>query len=165
MTNIKTKETMLISELAKLDDKVLESVVKLAKQIRGQDLHKHIPEDQIKSLRAKRDRLDAGQTISFRINPLLTFTVKVSAEYTYGDIVDFDVKVESGSVEDEKFNEVFGKMFKDYLTDTDDWWALGKLDDNVGKAMIEESGVYNSYMQDYSRIRDQFGVDPWALLE
>lgn len=157
-----TRTNMLIAELSKLSDQDLEDAVRLAKKLKADNAKASIPTEQVESFRRKHERLKTGQAISFKVHPLLTFSINVAAEHEYGCISDWSVKIEPGSAYDAAFEKVFGRMFRDYI---EDWDSLVPLDPRISRAMDEESAAYKSFMRDYRAIRDQFGVDPWKLLE
>lgn len=156
------KSNLLLAQLIDLPDDKLDDLVKCAKFLRIQEKRTAIPPEQIKSLKRKYDTLGEGQNISFRINPMFTFTVKVATESGMGCVVDWDVNISNHNDYDKAFGKVFGEMFKEWL---EDWSRLECLDPRIPEAMKNEEAAYTSFINDRLAIRDQFGVDPDKLLE
>jgi len=148
--------------MAELEDDELTRLVKAAKEHRAKKLIDSIPKEQLASLKAKYDRWQIGQTISFYVRPTLLFTVGVMAHYEYGTVDEWDVRLVDGGEREKGFFETFD--LKSWLFD-EPGEELARMHPEIHDLMQQETAVFNEWEREYYRVRDEFGVDGCALID
>ena len=165
-----TKEE-LIEQLSKLNLDEIKAIAEEAKNKSSISKKKSIPQEVWDDLYRKQKRLDAGQTVIYRINVPIQIVFTAKAEWEYGSVTDYKMTFPTAGLSDseieklKKFESTLGENLKECLLYASEDHRLENLDDRIYKATQEETAAYDAFNNLRRQIEQELNVDPWPVLK